>query len=59
MPTKTMKKNSDIFSDILFNEFNKSLDICKFPSCLKVTNVTPVYKKGNISDKDNYRPVSI
>ena len=59
IPTKIIKKNSDIFSDILFKEFNKSLEICKFPSCLKMANVTPVYKKGNISEKDNYRPVSI
>ena len=57
--TKITKKNSDVFSDILFKEFNKSLEICKFPSCLKMGNVTPVYKKGNRSDKDNYHPVSI
>ena len=30
-----------------------------FPSCLKMTNVTHVYKIWNRSDKDNYRPVSI
>ena len=43
--TKVIKKNSDIFSDKLFKEFNKSLEICRFPSYLKMTNVTPVYKK--------------
>ena len=59
IPTKIIKKNSDIFSDILFKEFNKALEICKFASCLKMANVTPVYKKGNRSDKDNYCPVSI
>ena len=59
IPTKIIKKNSDIFSDILFKEFNKSLEICKFPSCLEIANVTPVYRKGNRSNKDNYRPVSI
>ena len=58
IPTKIIKKNPDIFS-ILFKEFNKSLELCKFPSSLKMANVTPVYKKGNRSDKDNYRPVSI
>ena len=58
IPTKIIKKNSDIFSDILLKEFNKSLEICKFPS-LKIANVSPVYKKGNRSDKGNYRPVSI
>ena len=59
IPTKIIKKNSDIFSDILLKEFNKSLEICKFPSSLKIANVSPVYKKGNRSDKGNYRPVSI
>ena len=59
IPTKIIKKNPDFFSDILFKEFNKSLEICKFPSSLKMANVTPVYKKGNRSDKDNYRPISI
>ena len=40
IPTKIIKKNSDIFSDILFKEFNKSLAICNFPSCLKMANVS-------------------
>ena len=57
IPTKIIKKNPDISSDINFKEFSKSLEICKFPSCLKMVNVTT--KKGNRSDKDNYRPVSI
>ena len=28
--TKTIKKNSNIFSDIIFKQFNKPLEICKF-----------------------------
>ena len=56
IPTKIIKNNLDIFSDILSMELNKSLEICKFPSCLKMGNDTPVYKKGDRSDKDNYRP---
>ena len=44
IPTKIVTKNSDIFSDILFKEFNKSLAICNFPSCLKMANVST--KKG-------------
>ena len=59
LKNKNIKKNSDIFSDILFKELNKSLEICKFPSCLKITNVTFVYQKWNRSDKGNYCPVSI
>ena len=50
IPTKIIKKNLYVFSGILFKEFNESLEICKF---------TLVHKRGNRSDKDNYRPVSI
>ena len=46
IPTKIILKNSDIFSDILFKEFNKSLETCKFPSCLKMAYVTLPTKKG-------------
>ena len=59
IPAKAFKKNLDVFSDILLKEFNISWEICKFPSCLKMANVTTVYRKGNRSDKNNYRPVSI
>ena len=59
IPTKIIKKNSDIFSNIILKVFHKSLETCKFPSCLKMTNVTSVYKKGNKSDRDNYCPVKI
>ena len=30
----------------------------KFPEILKKAEVTPVYKKDDIKDKQNYRPVS-
>ena len=30
----------------------------KFPDNLKKVEVTPVYKKNDINDKQNYRPVS-
>ena len=46
IPTKIILKNSDIFSDILFKEFNKSLETCKFSSCLKIAYVTLSTKKG-------------
>ena len=45
IPTKIIKKNSDIFSDILFKEFKKSLEICKFPSCLKMATLLLSTKK--------------
>ena len=30
-----------------------------FPSCLKTTDITPIYKKRKRDMKDNYRPVNI
>ena len=31
----------------------------QFPSSLKQVDITPVFKKGSMNSKDNYRPVSI
>ena len=36
-----------------------AFDSCQFPDPLKVANITPVFKKGDKTDKSNYRPVSI
>ena len=38
---------------------NKSLQNAKFLNCLKLANITPVFKKGACTSKNNYRPVSI
>ena len=59
IPTKIIKMNVELFSDFLFRGLNKSLQICEFPSCMKLADVTPVFKKGNHLMKENYRPVSI
>ena len=39
--------------------FNRSLEVGKFPSGMKLANVAPAHKKGSRYDKDNYRPVNI
>ena len=39
--------------------FKKSLENGKFPNCLKLENITPVFNKGARTSKNNYRPVSI
>ena len=51
--------NADIFAEVLYNVFNRSLEVGEFPSGMKLANVTPVHKKGSRYDKGNYRPVSI
>ena len=39
--------------------FNDSIEKSDFPQKLKVSNITPVYKKNYPLDKTNYRPVSM
>ena len=52
IPTKVIKSNSDIFTDALYSEFNRSLETSVFPPSMKLANVTPVHKKGDRSEKD-------
>ena len=39
--------------------FRKSLNESRIPDDWRLSNVTPVYKKGSKSDPGNYRPVSL
>ena len=59
IPIKLLKENSDIFASYLCGLFNQSIKNFEFPSILKNTNITPVFKKGCRGSKENYRPVSI
>ena len=43
IPTKIIKDNTDIFTPILRNKFNKSLELVKFPSEMKLADLTPVF----------------
>ena len=39
--------------------FNLSLSTCSYPSIWKCGRVTPIFKNGDPSDPNNYRPISI
>ena len=56
---KITKSNSDAARHALYFGLNKLLETSAFPPTMKLANVTPVYKKGNRSEKDNYRPVNL
>ena len=58
-PTKIIKLNSDIFSNLIYKHFNCCIDKGEFPNDLKHADIVPVYKKNNKCKKENYRPVSI
>ena len=59
IPTKIIKRNSDIFNDFLYVSTNSSIKSFLFPSCLKTANIAPMYNNGKRDLKDNYRPLSI
>ena len=39
--------------------FNQSLSTGAVPEDMKVARITPIHKKGNTDDLNNYRPVSV
>ena len=59
IPVKIIKANENFFAEAICFYFNKSLENGKFPNCLKLANITSVFKKGARTSKNNYRPVSI
>ena len=59
IPTKTIKQNADIFSQLFFVNINHSINNSTFPEHLKWGDVKTVFKENSRNDKENYRPVSI
>ena len=59
IPVKIITANENFFAEAICFYFNKSLENGKFPNCLKLANITPVFKKAPRTSKINYRPVSI
>ena len=59
IPPKIIKENSDIFVDMIFHDFNQSVDLGTFPTNLKLADIIPTHKKEERIYKVNYRPVSI
>ena len=58
IPTNILKRCRFTFSR-LANCINKSFKTGTFHDFLKEANVTPIFKKDDPLDKENYRPVSI
>ena len=60
IPTEIVKMYLNVYSKILHSEINKEVELPKFPSCMKMADVTPLlYKEWSLSVKDNCCPVSI
>ena len=59
IPAKILKKFCDSYHPIITKIINKSITEGTFPSELKLAEVTPVFKKFDCINKENYRPVSL
>jgi hypothetical protein len=57
--TKLVKFIGNAIAEPLSHIFNLSLESGKFPSKLKQCRVIPIFKSGNVSECDNYRPISL
>ena len=51
---RIIKENADIFAEFLCRFINSSINTSTFPSDLKLADITPIFKKGIKSLKDNY-----
>ena len=58
MPTNILKECNFTFSE-LTDYINKSFENGAFLDCFKEAKVTPIFKKDDILDKENYGQVSI
>ena len=45
IPVKIIKANENFFAKAIRFYFNKALKNGKFPNCLKIANITPVFIK--------------
>ena len=56
---KILKKVIDIISVPLSHIFNQSLSTGHIPDSFKISKIIPLFKSGDPSSFDNYRPISI
>ena len=56
---RILKENKLTLISALTHLTNSVISGSKFPDCLKIARVTPLFKKGSKTDPNNYRPISI
>ncbi|KAL0194548.1 hypothetical protein M9458_008120 [Cirrhinus mrigala] len=54
-----LKTCADELAPIFLQIFNRSLELCEVPDCLKRSTIIPVPKKSKITGLNNYRPVAL
>ena len=59
IPTDMLKQAIDIHLPIMTQIINMSIDNNCYPDDLKLAEVSPVFKRKDDLDKENYRPVNV
>ena len=54
IPVKIIKENLDIVSNFVYNNFSNSLFSLNFPSHLKNATITPIFKRKDRANVQNY-----
>ena len=57
--TKFVKLTAPLLAPALVKLFNLALSTGVYPDNLKIAKVIPIFKKGNSTSVNNYRPISI
>ena len=59
LTTSVIKSVQNIIIPPLTKIFNNCIKECLFPDCLKLATIVPIYKKRDVNDLNNYRPISL
>ena len=54
-----LKEYIDICGEILLEIINKSIINSDFEEAIKLADITPVHKQDDVTNKVNYRPISL
>ena len=58
-PTKFIKYDKSVIAQFLCTLYNKCIVEGEYPDLFKITEVIPIFKKGNPELATNYRPISL
>ena len=59
IPIWLLKRLSAVLSEPLAKLINSSISSGIFPECLKVATIVPIFKKGEVTNMSNYRPIAL